>query len=234
MHPPGPRFDFERNEWVGAPNAARPDLVRHEPPAPGRWTKPPPPEVPNRWIVPGVVALLVSLIVAAFALQSPLPLLGVGACVVLARDLPKTRRVSERKITDADRRMIEDPDDKDVCLVLITIVRDWRTVGEDKGVVWFADGRIFFSGHRTSFVLGGEDLLPKERWSIFASTEGGLVFGDRTLPLDVDRGNAYVSFQALSYGDAREMRFSKRLTAFLKNPPQSRGPRQWPPFEPYG
>lgn len=236
-------FDFETNAWVQPDRfnsrAQGHEIVLDAPsdaPAEGRWTKPAPVKKPTPFTSILAGWAVVALVVAGAALQSVL-LVGLAVlCATLAAVIHNAQSPDDCRITQADRLLIEDPDDRDVCLVGLTIVRDGLTVGNDKGVAWFADGMILYNGHRTSFALGGEDMLPRELWGAFDNLQGGSELGERCVPLRMAKGRAFVGFTPLGTTDlidgAREMRFLKRLSAFRRRPPQSRVPRQWPPLEP--
>ena len=121
--------------------------------------------------------------------------------------------------------LLEDPDDRNVCLVAVTIVRNRLTVGRDRGAAWFEGGALHFSGERTSFIVGGENVLPQSRWSVFNDGEG-MALPAFALPLDVDDVPTYVSFRPLSHSDrsasyGQEILFMRRL-APLRKPPGTR------------
>lgn len=223
-------FDFETNAWV-LPDAFNTRAVgrevalpeRETAPAPGRWIKPPDAERASAWSILAAWSGI-GLVVAAIVTHSFLaPTLGLPL-VAFFGALQAIRREGGTRPTREDLRLLESPDDPDVCLVALTIAHDGGTVGRDRGVAWFEGGRLLYSGHRTSFALGGEDVVPQ------AGFEG---YG---LALRVPRGTAGIRLVPLDRRDAagerQAMRFGKALTAFRRRPPSSRGPRQWPPLEP--
>lgn len=231
-------FDFQTNRWVHPDEfnswakGRESDLAPPESdPAEGRWYRPEKPAAP---IWPLVVLLgwgAVFLIFFGLAFRS-LGLVAGGAVAAAAALLVQdVRRAINLRITRSDRRLLEDPDDLDVCLVHLQIFRDGRSVGKDKGVVWFADGLLLYSGHRTSFAIGGEDVLPRAFWS---GADFPLGVADSIVPLRVREGKAHLVLRPLvdgrGFGAPREMRFLKRLYAFRHRPPRSRASRQWPPF----
>ena len=204
--------------------------------APGRWTKPPPSLKGRRrgavvlgiglsgYLVFGTVAGTHgwSSIFVAATTQS---LMYVGLLWLGIGNSPNTE----------DFRLLEDPDDPDVCLVSLRIVSAGRTVGRDRGVVWFEDGRLLYSGHRTSFALGGEDIAPRGERHAYAR-EFGSVLPDEAVPLRIDETKVVILkplARKSDVGNRQEMRFLKALYAFKRNPPRSFGPRQWPPLEPW-
>ena len=234
-------FDFETNSWVLADSfnarAEGREIVLDAPstePAAGRWTKPEPQAKPTSPLVVALACAAIGFSVVALALRSgPLAALAFLCFAPVAGSVEFVKK-DPRRITSEDRMLLEDPDDLDACLVLLTIVRDGRMIGTDKGVVWFADGMLLYNGHRTSFAIGGEDLLPQARWSSLAFPPSQIYLDDRTVPLRVARGSAFVRLQPLTAGagtSPNEMRLLKRLYAFRRRPPVSKGPRQWPPFD---
>ena len=225
-------FDFETNAWVRADafnvRAVGREIALPAPggePSPGRWSRPEGPKkgTPTLNVVAGW--LLVAIVVAALATRSLVPILTIVHIGLVLWFSLYFGLARSGWPTKEDLRLLEDRDDPDVCLVALTIVRDGNIVGTDRGVAWFADGCLLYSGHRTSFALGGEDLIARpDAW------------GDR-LALRVPHGAASVSLTPLTRnndaGGRQEMRFLKALYHFRRRPPRSRIPRQWPPFEPY-
>lgn len=136
-------------------------------------------------------------------------------------------------VRTADFRLLENPDDPDVCLVEASIVVDYLTIGRDRGVGWFEDGRLLFSGHRTSFALGGEDVASEDRWR--ALHQGAQHLPLFLVPIDDPQRFIYVSFRFLRGGDGiamrQEMNFVRRLEEFRRSRPRSNGARQLPPFD---
>lgn len=225
-------FDFETNAWV-LPDAFNVRAQGHEivlaapdtEPAPGRWNRPALSRPAPSPLVALTVWLGIALMIAAMAARSFLPTVP-GTMFLLFAFIFRTLQLGQAgNATAEDLRLLEDPDDPDICLVAIIIWRRGDGAGQDRGVAWFEGGRLLYSGHRTSFALGGEDVLPD--WS----------HGEHTLVLRVPpHGSATVTLRPLPRGSVasgkQEMRFLKSLHAFRRRPPPSRGPRQWPPFEP--
>lgn len=224
-------FDFETNAWV-RPDPFNVRAQGHEAalaapdtePAPGRWTRPSPPAPKASPLLILTVCSVVALVIGALVARSLVPTIA-ATLIVLAAD---AYRIIERggaiRATREDLRLLEDPDDPDVCLVALTVTRNGESVGTDRGVAWFEGGRLLYSGHRTSFAIGGEDVLPQRE------------YGTHGVPLRVQRGTARVVLSPLSVetlvGGKQEMRFLKALYAFKRSPTVSQGPRQWPPLDP--
>ena len=225
-------YDFATDAWVAADafntRAEASDVAPLTPdvaPAPGKWTK----LAPRGMDLPFATILLVwcavGLAILSLVLLKSTLIVAASLCGVVAFAVYASRGFASLKLTAADRMLLEDPDDLDVCLVHLTIVRRGRISGTDKGVVWFAEGKLFFNGHRTSFAIGGEDVLPPSQWP-FATSGERVEIPDHVVPLRVSEGTASVQLWPLSVGSG-EMRFLKSLYAFRRRPPRSRGPRQW-------
>jgi len=233
-------FDFDTNTWV------QQDVLSAQiglsdshldapatPPTPGRWLRPTKPDAAKGRTALAVGGAIV-LVAIAIAFDRGVLLAPAIVLTILGAVISDSELYSMRAVTEKDRRLIEDPDDLDVCLVGLEIVRDGRSVGRDKGVVWFADGLLLYSGHRTSFAIGGEDVLPPDEWEGLPNRSHDHR-SDLRVPLLVERGTAYVELTPLidkKGSSPQEMRFLKRLYAFRLRPPLSQGPRQWPPLEP--
>lgn len=221
-------YDFERDAWIEEPGIHtkwnEQDLPAPAvPPKDGAWLKPPPRFYVEKLRVPLVVATLaLSYLALRFAWFYLVCAVAALQCLFILASTYRPR------LSKADRRLIEDPDDLDVCLVDVKIMSNRRIIGVDRGIVWFGEGRLLFSGHRTSFALGGEDILPRSRRtkSMQARTN--------VLPLRAGHGKAVLIFDLIlprAGPGEREIRFVERLYAFRQRPLASRGPRQWPPFE---
>jgi hypothetical protein len=204
-------------------------------PAKGRWHRVGP-ERPSRLAINfWVLGLAIyALAYVAVRLTGEKEYLQVGFVVAGALIVfgPKIKDLVTRPRMD-DLRLMENPDDPDVCLVDVDIVVDHESVGRDRGVVWFEGGRLLFTGHRTSFALGGEDVVPDERWR-------RLIWDQRhmpqdLIPLEYPGRIVYVAFTLARRGEGvlmrQEMNFVGRLDEFRRRPPSSTGPRQLPPLE---
>lgn len=235
-------YDFERDEWVAyrlihARWVSRELPPPFEEPQKGRWYgKPDTGRRRLKWSTASVIASIPAFYGFGWFVMSDGKDLGqiafgtlfVGLSVVVNRLSRLVPAGSTAIASPEDLLLLEDPEDRDTCLVEITIFKEGREIGRDRGVAWFDSGRLMFNGHRTSFAIGGEDVLPRRLWVRQPNI-------DRTLavPFRYSHG-AYVRFQLLTGPiitvDHQE-RFVERLGAFRSRPPQSRGPRQWPLFE---
>ncbi len=232
-------YDFERDEWVAHRLLQARWIERELPapalaPSPGIWHAKKFP-LNNHYYFSHIglcfVTLLGCLLIAYVCLNGLDRFALFGTIVVSLLLPPILSKIVRRRTLDAtsmDRRLIEDPWDLDVCLVEIEIYRNGPLIGVDRGVAWFESGRLLFNGMRTSFAIGGEDVQPRRLWTEVARTTRIPV-----VPLRVE-GDARIEFrplQATKLPIDHEERFVERLAAFRARPPQSRGPRQWPPLE---
>jgi hypothetical protein len=237
-------YDFDTDQWV-VHRLIKARWIERElpppfrPPKPGRWIKKPiKRHLREKAYGPLGFGALGTSTVLAYALSNNVGwLVGLTSSLLwigLPCALYFATRPNHLSATDEDLRLLEDPYDKDTCLVEVMIVRDGECVGADRGVAWFDGGRLMFNGARTSFAIGGEDVLPRREWEI----RGGSVKIDTclTVPLRLPRyeaAQALVGFRPLRAPNIpidHEERFVERLGAFRSRPPQSRGPRQWPPL----
>ncbi|RYG40241.1 hypothetical protein EON79_22945 [bacterium] len=230
-------FDFERNAWTDRPSTLEVHDEAPRPPSPGRWffsAKPRPRTYP--WSL-AASALASAVMLAAFvAGHGVLVFLAGALCILLCACAYRIDR-SRLRGRYPDAYLLEDPEDRNVCLVEIAIVRAGREIGEDRGAAWFRGDTLYYSGFRTSFVIGGENVLPKAHWTIFHDPAGMLTLPERAIPLGIDRFATYVVFRPIAHADrsasySQELSFVRRLMTFRNAPKGSAGPRQWPPIEP--
>lgn len=228
-------YDLDANAWVR--RAASTLSSEVEPgeidPRPGHWSGPAPSGAKRR--LPFFSLLLIGVLAEGVAsllhFHTSFPIALVPIMVAVLYMVHK-----ESTATKRDLALIEDEDDKEICLVRVTIRTSGHSVGVDRGVVWFSDQRLFFSGHRTSFVLGGQDLIPRLEWSNLKLPGGLKELSDSMVALRHPDGPLFVSFLPLNMPNGKpeivsEMRFRKRLAEFRKNTPFAHALRQWPPGE---
>lgn len=110
----------------------------------------------------------------------------------------------------------------------ITIVVEGKRIGADRGVVWFADGLMGFSGSSASFVLAARNLAP-HYVKAHRPPKGQPTSYDVIVLRGAPR-SALVSVAPL-FGHIRAYR--KRLEAFMAADEMPQGERHWPPLEPY-
>jgi len=112
--------------------------------------------------------------------------------------------------------------------VEITIVANGRRLGSDRGIVWFAEGLMGFSGSATSFVLAdwAFELIRAQRratMSEHAVPAGALLLIDAPVP-------AYILVRVLGRGTAA---FTRRLRRFERESAAGNAERSWPPLTSY-
>ncbi len=97
--------------------------------------------------------------------------------------------------------------------------------GADRGVVWFENGLLGFTGERTSFLLAYEDLQPPRRWTL---TEIDRAF----LPLRLRPGNGKLEV-AVRPMWGQGWGYRRALRRFLREKAPTEEARQWPPLAEY-
>ncbi len=229
------RFDFKMNAWVRDDFLSRRILELSAPSVPpreGYWVTPA--AKPRRSIrYRATIALAVAAIAMVWAWIGPggsaIVAMGVVFCLLAWTNLPPP---TPRAKPD-DFRLMEVADDPDVCLVNATIVFDGRKIGTDRGVAWFSDGAMLFSGRRTSFAIGGEDVLPRSYWSEYGRERASALPAD-AVPLRTVRPRTYVLLLPVNREEdvavQQARRFVTRRRKFRDRPEPSSVPRQWPPF----
>ena len=139
-------YDFATDAWLVRDrfngridrSVANPATSGSEP-LPGFWTKPAPsPQKPRIETVLLTWAAL-ACTVASLVLIKPKLVVFAALCGGAAFLIHALRR-AEASHSHADRMLLENPDDLDVLLVGIAILRNGVDVGRDRGVVWF-EGR---------------------------------------------------------------------------------------------
>lgn len=113
-------------------------------------------------------------------------------------------------------------------VVELTIAASNKRIGADRGVLWFSDGLMGFSGRAASFVLAAKDIQP-------ACHKGKSVVKGRNFPSDALLLNdaPVVAHIILTPLRGYEKRYQERLKRFLWLDERPEGERFWPPLEPY-
>lgn len=113
----------------------------------------------------------------------------------------------------------------DQYLVEVTIVVGKDRLGTDRGVLWFSDGLMGFSGNATSFVLSGEDI--RLQWK---NKKRDTALPSHAILLQGAPRFAY--FVVHPIGAAARKCF-ERLNLFELMGTKHEGERVWPPLVPY-
>ncbi|RYG25418.1 hypothetical protein EON82_07180 [bacterium] len=112
--------------------------------------------------------------------------------------------------------------------VEVTLVVEGERTGTDRGVVWFADGLMGFSGKALSFVLAASDVAAE--WDESKRHITGKHLPPGSLVLVGTPKLAHVVVDPLR-GHAEAYR--ERLNAFVAANEVSEWERYWPPLSPY-
>ncbi|RYG21066.1 hypothetical protein EON82_19425 [bacterium] len=110
----------------------------------------------------------------------------------------------------------------------VTISSSGKGLATDRGVLWFADGLMGFSGESASFVLAASDLAP--RWDAAKRPKNWNQLPPDAISLVGAPREAHIVITPLR-GKWRAYR--ERLAAFMRADEEPRGERQWPPLYPY-
>lgn len=203
-------------------------------PKEGRWiAKPRKP----RWVVPMVLVTVFSSqmpnwinLLSRPGRHSPVLLYLVALFVAAALIILVAVLVRERlaRRTRREDLALVDGSFGDQYPVDVTIVANGVRIGSDRGVAWFADGLMGFSGGASSFVLASWDVAP--RWgtkgrtkSVGAMPEGAIVLVDAPVP----------SYVVVSPSRTHWKSYRERLHAFEKESAGADAERFWPPLVPY-
>ena len=112
--------------------------------------------------------------------------------------------------------------------VEIHLVIRGKRLGSDRGVVWFHDGLMGFSGRAFSFVLSAQDIAPQwERVRKLAIKQRYPI--DAVVLVGAPK-EAYLFVTPLA---GQTIAYRQRLYEFKKANAEPTGERHWPPLEPY-
>ncbi|RYG25416.1 hypothetical protein EON82_07170 [bacterium] len=125
-------------------------------------------------------------------------------------------------------RPIPDGSISDEFLAEVTIVVKGRRIGIDRGVVWFSEGLMGFSGPATSFVLAAWDVELQRVGRMATMTESAIPAG--ALLLVESPKPAYLLIQPLGRNRAA---FRRRLIRFERESMGEDEERIWPPLHLY-
>ncbi len=156
---------------------------------------------------------LVTVVLLALALASP----------VAAR----IRRWRDRRAHAGDSALVDGGFGEQFPVEIAVVARGQR-LGVDRGVVWFADGLMGFSGAASSFVLAAWDVKIRAtatpaRYGQTPIPAGAIELADSPVP-------AYLLLEALGTSEAA---LRERLKRFDKETAAPDAERHWPPLVPY-
>lgn len=83
-------------------------------------------------------------------------LLLIIGLVYTARQIDRRRDRLQAEAAEADRILRDEFGAGEGWLVDLKILQGGAPTGEDRGMLWFEDGKMVFSGHRTSFALSSD------------------------------------------------------------------------------
>ena len=159
--------------------------------------------------------------VAYAAIATYVVVVAVFATVTWLR-MRNTLRLSE------DDRRLTDYAFGDQYVVTIEIYVGGRSIGTDRGVVWFSEGLMGFSGQATAFVLAARDVEYQPTGRLATLDEPAIPAGAIEL-VNAPRPTI-IQFQPLGAGIAD---LYKRLRKFERETAAAEAERVWPPFTPY-
>jgi hypothetical protein len=200
-------------------------------PKTGRWIAPP---KKARWVAPAAIFILFSQLpnlfntvfnagrhsyIVSYILAAVFSVLALVLLTIALR----TKFAARLRLKDKE---LAENAFGDQYLVEITIGSEQNRLGTDRGILWFSEGLMGFSGDATSFVLAA--------WDVEVPPKNGR-HRDQKLPLHsialVDSPvPGYFVIHPLNR-DAAEYR--KRLERFERESADFDAERTWPPLEPY-
>ncbi len=116
-------------------------------------------------------------------------------------------------------------------LVEVTIGTGKAKFGTDRGVLWFSDGLMGFSGAATSFVLSADDIELQYNVGL----QRGAKKRDNALRVDavILKGAPTPGYFVIHPIDRAARTYRKRLHDFVREGAEHEGERVWPPLVPY-
>jgi hypothetical protein len=228
-------YDVQKEAWVDY-NPLGDGWVSPDDPAPEAWEAP----MPGVWsgrprnrrneserllLKWGLVVLGFGLLAAADAFRETNPgLIGVLSVVTVLVGLAILAIGTGPVAMPEDLRMLEDPSDQSSFLVEVRLSVDGKVIGRDRGVLWFFENAMFFSGYACSFCIATQDVLPYSH----SDDERILI---RLKPSEEDHA---VSLESVWRRDWRKQAVTlyKTVSEFLKCDKPSTVPRQYPPLTP--
>lgn len=152
---------------------------------------------------------------------------GVYLLAMLALGYPILRDRRARRMRAKDFALV-DGGFGDQFPVEVTVVAAGKRLGTDRGVLWFDDGLMGFSGAALSFVLASCDVVVKRQGQ--KTSRQGKGYPDGAVALVRSPREAYVVVHALGR-QAKECQ--ARLRRFAWEPVNREAERHWPPLIAY-
>ena len=146
--------------------------------------------------------------------------LGLEATSLYVRYVARRHGSSERALLDRE--------DLDHYAVEVTIVIEGKAIGADRGVIWFADGVMGFSGASTAFVLAAGDVSAD--WIGRRKAKWDRTFEKPKLTLKGTPQPTIIEIEPLVRKGAS---FEERLASFYVAKERPLEERQWPPLRSY-
>jgi hypothetical protein len=202
-------------------------------PLEGRWiAKPSKP----RWGVAKLafsgLAIYISMRVMDVGIDAKddtMALIGLSVFVILVTIIA-TAKVSEfvARHGKPSGTAVADATFGDQFAVEIHLLVHGKQLGRDRGVLWFGDGLMGFSGHALSFVLAAADIAPQWEKLLRKNTK-------KSLPADavVLRNAPKDAYFVVTPLAGRTKAYRKRLYEFKKENAEPAGERHWPPLHRY-
>ncbi len=138
-------------------------------------------------------------------------------------------RAPRHKATKAEFALVENPEEA-VWVVEVAIRSDFETIGQDRGVLGFQNGALFFNGGCCSFQIGSQDLWQESE--SYAVSHGRFGKTTRELFLTARHDSRSISFELLDHPEwevtEQTRAFDKRVREFTEGAPTSE-PRSLPP-----
>jgi hypothetical protein len=137
-----------------------------------------------------------------------------------------------RRISPADRALIENPLDRSTFFVDMTLEAGDRDAGSDRGVVWMDGSALYCTGHACSFCIGRQDVLD----AVVAGRRSKIIEGKGyegySLQLRPARENLWVSITPIKRKEWPDQTkaLASALVAFMADGTPTAEEREYPPF----
>lgn len=205
------------------------------PPKEGHWFARPKPvrrtlkKLPDLAVIPALIATFGDSICRMLGLQVPgwfpkLQVVGYGLLFALFV-IWKVNETVARRTLKADLQLSDRPEGIVEYLVEAVIFVDGKELAVDRGVVWFEEELLHFSGAATSFVLAATDIRPSVRFD---------PFGEEMKWMMLARPRTNAAIRLLPLSGFRNWGFRWAIRRFVRKRESVLKPRQWPPLHAFG